>query len=97
MAAHPLSWLRALSFSADDGVLCLFQWIPGCLHVLGLLDSDEVCGPDVLSRRAEQWAMLVRVYRSAVGLWKVLIPPGMWWSVVVLLEGELDRLEGDPL
>ena len=37
------------------------------------------------------------MYLEAVVLWKVLIPPGMWWSVVVLLEGELDRLEGDPL
>ena len=50
--------------------------------MLGFLDFDEVCGLDVLSRSAEEWAMVVQVYLKAVGLWKVLIPPGMLWSVV---------------
>ena len=62
--------------------------------MLGFLDFDEVCGLDVLSRSAEEWAMVVQVYLKAVGLWKVLIPPGMLWSVVRLLEGAQDRVRG---
>ena len=44
-----------------------------------------LCGESLSGADVHQWT------------WKVLIPPGSRWSVVRLREGELDRLEGDPL